>query len=243
MPIEAVLVVAIIAIAFFGESIFGFGGGLVAIPLLSLMLGVRDAVTLVLIFQLCMGLLIWKSYRQIDWKTAKPMTLALIVGTIIGTLLLSNASVTLLQLLLAFSIIVFLIKAIWFDGFTATHKRKVTSARIAGLGGGLFQGLIGTGGPVLTMYLAVASPRKLSLRATLIYLFFITSVVRLGISIPQHLFTDRIIQLALITLPFFLAAILLGQKMHKKISGELYQQAIYLILAGAAIVLLSKALF
>lgn len=48
----------IIALAFFGESIFGFGGGLIAIPLLSLLIGVKDAVTLVLIFQLLMGLMI-----------------------------------------------------------------------------------------------------------------------------------------------------------------------------------------
>src|SRR5258708_33640020 len=74
----ALLAAIIIAIAFFGESIFGFGGGLISIPLLSLLIGVKGAVTLVLIFQLLTGLLIWKSYKHIDWKSAKPMTLSIV---------------------------------------------------------------------------------------------------------------------------------------------------------------------
>ncbi len=242
MPLEALLTPLILALAFFGESIFGFGGGLISIPLLSLLIGVRGAITLVLIFQLCMGLLIWRSYKHIDWKTAIPMVPFIIIGTIIGTLLLSRASVVFLQLMLASWILVFLIKMIWFSGFTLGHKRSSVTATAAGLGSGLLQGIIGTGGPILTMYLSVAIPRKLALRATLIYLFFITSIVRLGISIPKHLFTSHLLYLALITLPFFLIAILLGQRVHEKLSDTYYWRGIYIILAGSAIILLYKTL-
>src|SRR5665213_1550288 len=153
MSAETVLAPAIISIAFFGESIFGFGGGLIAIPLLSLLLGVRDAVTWVLIFQPFMGLLVWQSYARIDWKAARPMMPGVLIGTIVGTLLLSKASISFLQLFLAASILLFLIKTVWFKGFTFGHKSNAGSAAAAGLSGGLFQGLIGTGGPVLTMYL------------------------------------------------------------------------------------------
>ena len=86
MDINALLVALIIAVAFLGEAIFGFGGGLISVPLLSLILNVKEAVTLVLIFQLRMGLLIFKSYKHITWKVAKPMTLGVIVGTILGTI-------------------------------------------------------------------------------------------------------------------------------------------------------------
>jgi uncharacterized membrane protein YfcA len=105
-----ILVPLIISVAFFGESIFGFGGGLIAIPPLSILLGVREAVTLVLVFQLLTGLLIYHSYVHINWKAAKPMSLTVIAGTIAGTLLLAYASVTILQLTLATFIILFLVK-------------------------------------------------------------------------------------------------------------------------------------
>ena len=234
-------VAAIIAVAFFGESIFGFGGGLISIPLLSLLLGVRDAVTLVLIFQLCMGSLIWKSYKHINWKAAKPMTVSIAIGTLVGTLLLSKASTSFLELFLGISILIFLIKMAWFSGFTFGRRRSEIAATTAGLGGGLFTGLIGTGGPVLTMYLSAAIAQKLAIRATLIYLFFVTSVIRLGISIHEHLFTAHILNLALVALPCFIVAILLGQHVHEKINDKYYRLGIYIILGGSAIVLLSKA--
>jgi uncharacterized membrane protein YfcA len=74
--------VATTAISFLCESIFGFGGGLMSIPILTLLLGVRDGVTFVLLFQLLMGLLIFQSYKDIQWKVAIPMTVGLAVGTI-----------------------------------------------------------------------------------------------------------------------------------------------------------------
>jgi len=236
-----VLVAVIVAAAFFGESIFGFGGALISIPLLSLLIGVKDAVTLVLVFQLLMGLLIWKSYRHIDWRSAKPMTVSVVVGTIVGTLLLSQASTLFLQLFLAVTILVFLVKMIWFNGFTLAGKSNVVAATLVGLGGGLFQGLIGTGGSVLTMYLSVVIKQKLSLRATLIYLFFVTSVVRIGISATSHLFTGHILDLAFLALPLFLIAIFAGQQIYHQLSDRYYKIGIYVILGCSAILLLYKA--
>lgn len=242
MDVIVIVSVIIIFIAFFGESMFGFGGGLVAIPLLSLLLGVKDAVTLVLIFQLLMGLLIWKTYRQIEWKVAKPMTFGLIIGTVAGTLLLAQSSIVFLQLFLAIFILIFLIKTFFFNGFSFGSKTSSIIGSSVGASGGLFQGLIGTGGPVLMMYLSVAISRKTILRATLIYLFFITSIIRVGLSIPQGLFTSRLLNLALIALPFFLLAIALGQIAHYKVSEKYYKITIYIILLSASISLLFKSL-
>jgi uncharacterized membrane protein YfcA len=189
-----------------------------------------------------MGLLIWKSYKKIDWRIAKSMTISMIPGTIIGTLLLSKAGLTFLQLFLAVSILVFLAKMIWFNGFTIGKKTTPAVATTTGLVSGLFQGLIGTGGPVLTMYLSVVIKQKEVIRATLIYIFFVTSLVRVGISIPQDLFTTHILHLALITLPFFLVAIMFGQQIHTKISDRYYRFSIYVVLGGSALALLIKAL-
>lgn len=232
----------VIAVAFFGESVFGFGGGLIAIPILGLVLGVHEAVTFVLIFQFCMGLLVFKTYRQIDWGAARPMTGGLVIGTIVGTLLLSLVSGKFLLVFLAVSIIAFLIKSVFFKGFTLGAAQSGLWGTFAGLFGGLFQGFIGSGGPVLTMYLTVATPEKSTMRATLIYLFFFTSVIRLIVSAWQGLFTAELLQLALIAFPFFVVAIILGQLVHAKVSDKYYRFAIYVILSLSAVSLLFKAL-
>lgn len=242
MDIDVVLTVAIICFAFFGEAIFGFGGGLISVPLLTLLLGVRDGVTLALVFQTLMGILIFKAHRDISWKAAKPMTFTLIIGAALGTLLLSSVSIILLQLFLAIMIIVFLIKSTWFNGLNL-KKYGSDGARATGFTGGLFQGVIGVGGPIVTMYLSAILTRKSALRATLIYLLFITCIARIIMSIPQGLFNSNVLHLTLISLPFFLVAIFFGQRLFERINETYYRTGINIILVGSAIALLAKALF
>ena len=63
-----VLTAIIIAVAFFAQSLLGFGGGLLCIPLISLYMPIQDAVSLVMVFQFSMGLLIFKTYKDISWQ-------------------------------------------------------------------------------------------------------------------------------------------------------------------------------
>ncbi len=242
MEIEFALTLLIIFAAFFGESLFGFGGGLIAIPLLSLILGVKDAVTLVLVFQFLMGILILKNYKSIDWKVATPMTYTLVIGVIAGTLLLSGLGTAFLQLFLAAIIILFLVKSEFFGTITLGKGKNNLYGSIAGLAGGLLQGLIGAGGPILTMYTSTAIEKKIAIRATLIYLFFIPNILRMAISVPQHLFTDQIIHLSLLALPLFALAIYLGQRTHHFVNEKHYRLSINIVLTFSALALLIKAL-
>ncbi len=242
MDSQVALVVVIISLAFFGEAIFGFGAGLVSVTLLSLFLGVRDAVSLVLLFQLSMGLLIFKTYHRVNWKVARSLSGGLVVGTIIGTLFLSRANTIFLELLLAAFIIVFLIRMLFFKKLTVSNTGNKAVTGSVGLGTGLFQGLIGSGGQILIMYLSSVLPKKETLRATLIYLFFVTSVIRLVISVPEGLMTPRVLHLAVITMPFFLVAIVLGQILHDRVKERYYQVAVYAVLSVSAILLVAKSL-
>lgn len=242
MDVHVAIAVTIITISFLGGSIFGFGSALVAVPLLTLMLGVRDAVTLVLIFQACMGLILLKAYANIDWKVSLPMLPGVLVGTVIGTLLLSSISAAALQILLAVSIALFLIKTLWFDNLRWSKKRSVSAAATAGLGGGLFQGAIGTGGPIWVMYASTVIHEKITFRATLVHILFVSSVIRIGISIPEQLFSAQVLSIALVSLPFFLLAILLGQQLQQKVSEKAYRAGMYLILGGSSLALFIKGL-
>lgn len=241
MDTDVILTVVVICLAFFGEAIFGFGGGLISVPLLTLILGVRDGVTLALVFQTLMGILIFKAHRDISWKAAKPMTFTLILGAGLGTLLLSSVNIVALQLFLATMIIVFLVKSIWFSGLNL-KKYGSDGAHAAGFTGGLFQGVIGVGGPIVTMYLSAILKDKSALRATLIYLLFITCIARIIMSIPQGLFNNEVLQLVMIALPFFLVAIFFGQRLFERINATYYRTGIHMILAGSAIALLIKAM-
>lgn len=238
MNIIFVVSTLIIFLSFLGESIFGFGGGLISIPLLSLLIDVKDAVNVVLIFQFLMGLLIIKSYKDISWKIALSMTIGLIVGTLLGLYMLSIIPPQLLRKILAISIFIFLIKMVFLKGLVFGKDKKW--GLITGIIGGWFQGIIGTGGPIFTMYLTVVLQDKISFRATLIYLFFLTSVIRLLFSIPSGLISNNVFNLTVPIIPFFLIAIYIGNHVHKKIDEKYYKYAVELILLFAAISLLIK---
>lgn len=232
----------IIALSFFGEAIFGFGSGLIAVPLVSLLIGVRDAVTVILIFQFCMGLLLWKAWEHIDWHIARVMTPTVIIGAISGTLLLSKVSAASLELLLVFFIVGFLIKTLWFDKTHTDSTHNKTHLVLDGLAGGAFQGLIGTGGTVFIMYLSRLRLAKAKLRATLIYLLFLTSLIRILISAQRGLFTPAILHIVLVTLPLFLIAIFIGHSIHDRLGEKHYKYGINIILALSAVALLIKIL-
>lgn len=243
MDIITILVAFIIGLSFLGEAIFGFGSGLLAVPLLSLLLGVKDAVTLILVFQFCMGLLLWSVRKDIDWHIAKIMTLSVIIGSVAGTLLLSSVPAFALQLFLILFIVAFLIKTTWLDDDKQAAIHHKPHMLVAGFAGGIFQGLIGTGGTIFTMFLSRFKLQKNRLRATLIYLLFLTSVVRLIISAWQGLFTPEILHLTVVSLPIFLLVILVGHTTHHLLSEKHYRLSINVILLVSVCTMSIKLLF
>lgn len=232
--------IIIISIAFFGESIFGMGGGFISIPLLTIILGPKIGVTLVLVFQLLMGFLIFHTYKYIHWKVVIPMTISIIIGTIIGTYTLSLVSDIFLKKFLAITIFIFLGKMIFFPKITFKKKHEKMWGFFTGAVGGLFQGMTGTSSPIFAMYLTSFNLNKSTLRATFIYIFFATSVVRVIISFSRGLFTKEVLSLVLPAIPFFLLAIFLGHHVHKKINEKYYRYTVYAILFFSAILLLFR---
>lgn len=239
---EIILLIIIISIAFGAEAVFGFGAGLISVAAISIIIGVKDAVTFVLIFQLLMGLLIFKNYKSISWRAASIISGGLIIGTIIGTFTLSSLNPKLLQAILAIAIVLFLIKMKFFNNVVLKRTPGKFKPGLIGSMAGILQGLIGTGGQILMMYLPGIINDKARLRATLIYLFFITSVVRIIISVPEGLLSEEILKNAVIVLPFFLLSIILGQRYHGRVNDRYYQLAIYVFLTISALALSIKTI-
>jgi uncharacterized membrane protein YfcA len=235
------LIILIVVVAFFAQSIFGFGGGLISIPLLSLLVSVQEAVTLVLIFQVSMGILIVKTYKDTSWKVVVPVTAGLLVGTFIGTFFLAAVSDAFLRRFLAVSTLVFLVKMVFFPNLKFGKLRDTRQGLVSGVVGGFFQGMIGTGGPVFVMYLSAALPDMVAFRASLIYLLFVSNVVRLVISIPAGLLNAEIFRVAGVGAPLFLVAIFLGQRIHYMIKEAFYRYCVYAILFFSALSLFLKA--
>jgi len=240
MDLQHILTPVIIFVAFFCESIFGMGGGFISIPLLSILLGPKTAILVVLIFQFLMGFLIFSTRKYTNWKLMIPMTVTLVIGTVIGTYLLSIFDDEFLRKFLAITILIFLAKMIFFPKITFGNKPSRFTGFLVGLVGGWFQGITGNSSPIFVMYLTNVISVKSVMRATLIYIFFATSVARVIVSFSQNLFTENILSFALPAIPFFFLAIFLGHHVHKKLDEKYYRYTLYIILFFSAVLMLSK---
>ncbi len=234
-----IFICGIILLAFFCEALFGFGGGMLSIPPLSLFLPVKEAVNLVLIFQLLIGLLITRTWKDTDWKVLRYMLIGLILGGIIGSYSLKVMDEVMLRKFLAVSIVLFLIKMVIFPKLVIQEGKR-SMGFFAGFLGAYFQGIIGIGGPVFTMYLLTAIPNKQKFRATLIFIFFLTSILRLGLAVQGGLITPTIVNYALPLMMPFVLVIFIGQRLHWKIPDTYYRYAVYAILLGSSISLFLK---
>ncbi len=106
----SILFIAIIAFAFFTQSLIGFGGGLICIPLLSLFMPVQDVVSMVMVYQFSMGLLIFKIHHHIKWQYLLKMLPATVIGAICGVFLLNYIHGDVMRGILAGYIILHLLR-------------------------------------------------------------------------------------------------------------------------------------
>lgn len=233
----------VIGLAFLGEAIFGFAGGLISVPLLGLLLGVKDAVTIVLVFQLLMGILLFSCRSEIDQRAAKRATIPVILGTILGTNLLGVLPSQPLKILVAALICAYLLKEFLLANSRLPETLRPGAHLVGGGAGGFLQGLVGLGGPPLLIYLNELKLSKQSFRATIILLLFVSNVVRLPISIQAGLFNQLVLQTVLYSLPGFFVALIVGQRMHGKLSDRLYRSTVYAVLALSAISISVQAMF
>lgn len=230
--------IVVVFIATLGHSTFGFGGGLIATPILGLVFGVKSAVILALVLQVGTGLLIFRTYKTTQWDVALKMIFGLYTGIALGTLGLESFSEIFLRYFLSIFIFVFLAKSIFRPDLSFGFSKSTLHCFGGGLVAGVIQGLTGTGGPILVMFLAEILKDKLYFRSTLIFLLFSGNLVRLIFALYQGLFTPELSKLALIIIPGMLLAVALGQTLHNFISEKAYRRAVHFILFCSATMLL-----
>ena len=233
------LSIVIIAFAFFAQSLLGFGGGLISIPLLSLFMPVQDVVTMVSIFQISMGWLLVKIHKDVSWLHIKRMIPATIIGVALGIFLLNYLSADVMRIVLATYIILHLLR---------THTKIDPLGRVIKAGGvhlasglgGTINAMIGGGGPAFILYLKDKAKNTSEFRANITAILFLSNIPRLVGTLGTEMMTWQIFMMAVMAYPGFLLALVLGQKLHSKVPQKRFFTAIEVLLACSALFLILK---
>lgn len=239
---ETISSVLIVFFASLVDAGFGFGGGILAIPLLSLSVSLHEAVFIYLVFQMLKGVLLFWGWKHIAFKHTFFLIPFLTLGVFLGYKVLVSVDPSIIQIFLA----LYLISYVLLHNAPKSLMPRFLPDKVlqssCGLVGGTIQGAIGNGGPVLVTYLKSLNLGKESFRFTVIFLLLYANTIRTISASAENMFTPDILRIVMYCLPAYGLATYLGNRIPKRITDKQFNIIISFILIFSAISLLYKSL-
>ncbi len=210
------LVLAAIFWGALARAFTGFGAVLFALPLLALVLPVREAVPLLVSVGLVNGLwLSWRGRRDASVTECRRLLLGGVPGALAGLLLARNAPDHVLRGLLGLLVA---LAGVWVARRSEGPEREWLPGwgYGAGVAGGVLGGLYGLSGPAPVLYLSGRTLTPAVFRATLLlYITALDLVLATGFAVGKSL-GPHTAALGLALLPVALAGSWLGERLHRR---------------------------
>lgn len=220
----------IVLLSYSVYGLTGFGAAIVGIPLMAHLFPLRFAVPMMLVFDLCAGLMFGLRDRK---HMSRPELLWLapfvLFGMVIGITLLIKVDERWLLMLLGAFVLLYALRNLLTKNVPKPISRRW--ALPAGVIGGSLTSMYGTGGPLYVLYLAGRVADKSTLRASLGILIFSTALVRLGLFTGSGFYAQAsLLPLAFALAPFAFLGYLLGSRLHTRLPAQRASQAVWLLL-------------
>ena len=230
--IEPVMMAApIILIAYLVRGICGFGSGLIAIPVLSLMLPLTVAVPLVVILDYLASAGQGVSLRQsIQWGEISRLIVPALIGVSVGLLIFHNADADLLPRFLGGFIFLYALYALWGPKIPRVSSWWAVPAAVSG---GTVGTLFGTGGPFYVSYLKARQLDKTAFRATFACIFLLDGTARVTGYLGTAVIDIQLLVLLAMSLPVMILGMYLGGKIHTSLSAEVFTRGISILLLAS----------
>lgn len=232
----------VICFALFVRGAFGFGDGLIAVPILSLMMPVKEAVPLILLLSIVTSVSgLWRERKHVHVGSLKRAGSIALVTFPLGILLLTRLDETLVRTLLGAVLIVL---ALWsLSAIKPAPLRANVWSYIFGALAGVLGGAYALRGIVFAVYGSLRGWEPAQLRATLHSFYLLSGVlVPLGYGVTGLLTPTVIVYLALFTLPALVAG-WMGQRLSENLDAETFRRLLWYLVALFGLWLLFSNLF
>jgi hypothetical protein len=245
-PLSAEAAIALtFLLSAFTMSFAGFGFALMAVPLLSLFMPVREAVALQ--FPYCFALFAYQAWhyrKHFCWSDVKPLAAGVLAGTLIGVLLLHRVPGDGLKKALAvltLALVVLMNLRLPARGLTARLAQSPWWGHFCGFLSGAFFGAYTIGGPPAVLYIlsVKADPQRTK---SLIAAFFAPQFAALAAVYGfTGIITMEALETSLAFAPLVAAGSAAGFYAFNRASPRLYHRAIHLVLLATATALWWRA--
>lgn len=238
--VQISVAISAIVIAYTIKGLSGFGAGLIAIPILSLVLPVTIVVPAVSLLSYGANLIqSFKLKQDSCWSDIWPLIPFCLLGVFLAVWLLVNVNAK--QLTLAMGIFVMA-----YAVYSLLPIQKITGSRLwaipfGGLGG-FIGALFGSSGFVYVTYLKLRPLNKTQFRATVAMALALDGTFRITGYIGSGLFTADVLILVGLMFPILLLSMRLGNHLHISISPKHFNQVVSTLLMVSGAVLVHKSM-
>jgi hypothetical protein len=233
----------IVLLSYSVYGLTGFGAAIVGIPLLAHFYPLRFAVPMMLVFDLCAGLMFGlRDRKQVSRPELQWLAPFVLLGMALGIVLLINVNERWLLMVLGTFVLVYAVRNLLKKNATQPISRRW--ALPAGVIGGSLTSMFGTGGPIYVLYLAGRITDVSVLRASLGVLIFSTALVRLGLFTGSGFYNQpSLLPLAFALAPLGFLGYWLGSRLHARLPAKRASQAVWLLLIGGGASLLWRSIW
>lgn len=231
-----VLFLLIVLAAFTVQSLTGFGGPLIAMPLGISAVGLATAKPVVtLCAWLSAAIVAMKNRKDIVLPELFKMTGTMLVFMLAGLWLFKNVQMNFLQVIYGIIVMCIGVKKLFFPSDKPMPKWVSPLAICLA---GVMQGLFVSGGSFLVIYAVGAIPEKQQFRATLSGVWALLNIFLLGSYFFDGSFTQPVISASLLSLIPLTAAVVCGSLLAGKLNQKVFLKVAYILLIVSGAVLL-----
>ncbi|MDN8626840.1 sulfite exporter TauE/SafE family protein [Corynebacterium ureicelerivorans] len=219
------------------QRISGMGVGLIAAPVLSLLLGPVDGILLVnLLAVINAATNTWGMRADVDWQKFAPIALAMVLGVVPGAWVVANAPTDVLLILVG-ALLLLALSIVTLGKRYVPRVEGVLPAAVSGAVGGFMNTLAGVAGPAITVYAEAARWPQKVYAATLQPIFLVAGTLSFTVKVAAGAADVRGIEPALwvATLAALAVGIGAGKRLAPRVpSTTAHKIALGLAFAGGA---------
>lgn len=230
------LIILIVFIASTIFATFGFGDALLALPFLTMIIGLQKSTPLLALSGFTLALLLFGSgWKYIQWKVALRLVIGSLCGVPIGVWLLKHMDKNLMQGIVGVVISLISLYNLFKPTFFKIETDK--SAPIFGFIGGILGGAFNTSAPPVVMFGAMRGWSPLVFVGMMQAYFIPTDIFVIAGHIGTGLLDWEVLKMYFWCLPFLILAVFIGQQLKKKIPVEKFQKGVFVLILISGVLL------
>ena len=228
-------VVLVVAVSSFAQSLAGFGFGLLAVPLMTLMVEPHDAVVVATMIGTVSTVVQAVIDREnCEWVTVRRLSLAAYVGMPFGLFAFVVVSESLMRLVLG--VVVLVATFVLARGFVLVRHSRMLEW-LMGLLSGVLSTSTSTNGPPLVFLLQARRMEPHTFRATLNSVFAITNCGAIVFFASSGKIDMNGFIAAVVALPILFVSLKIGYTLRPRVRTEQFRKLVFglLLLSGVSV--------